>query len=112
MAISGSAKEGRQRDRGLSGKQPRQVRSKAANRGYADIRLRERGTKKVQIFTGERKQIKKPKGGPAWMPDKIWKPVVKRLEWRNWKISKPLQQGRRCHASQVGVPSVRQIPTS
>ena len=71
--------EGRQRDRGFKGMQPRQVRSKAANGGYADIRLRERGTKKVHIFTGERKQVKKSKGGPAWMPDKIWKPVVKKV---------------------------------
>jgi hypothetical protein len=22
-------------------------------------------------------QVDKPKGAPAWMPDKIWKPVVK-----------------------------------
>jgi hypothetical protein len=29
------------------------------------------------VFTGERKQIKKPKGAPAWMPNKIWKPVAK-----------------------------------
>jgi hypothetical protein len=33
----------------------------------------------VHIFTGERKQVKKPKGGPAWVPDKIWKPVVKKV---------------------------------
>jgi hypothetical protein len=31
-----------------------------APRGITDIRLRERGTKKVHIFTGERKQAKKP----------------------------------------------------
>jgi hypothetical protein len=63
----------------FTGKQSRQAALKAANRGYTDIRLRERGTKKVHIFTGERKQVKKPKGGPAWMPDKIWKPVVKKV---------------------------------
>jgi hypothetical protein len=34
---------------------------KAANRGHTDIRLRERGTKKVHIFEGERVQVKKPK---------------------------------------------------
>jgi hypothetical protein len=43
------------------------------------IRLRERGTKKVHIFTGERKQVKKPAGAPAWMPEKIWKPNVKKV---------------------------------
>jgi hypothetical protein len=63
----------------FTGKQPSQAALKAANRGYSDIKLRERGTKKVHIFTGERKQVKKPKGAPAWMPDKIWKPVVKKV---------------------------------
>jgi len=63
----------------FSGKQPRQAALKAANRGFTDIKLRERGTKKVHIFTGERVQVTKPKGAPAWMPDKIWKPKVKKL---------------------------------
>jgi hypothetical protein len=30
----------------------------------------------VHIFTGERKQVKKPANAPAWMPAKIWKPIV------------------------------------
>ena len=63
----------------FTGKAPRQAALKAANRGNTDIRLRERGTKKVHIFTGKRKQVKKPKGAPAWMPDKIWKPIVKKV---------------------------------
>ncbi len=63
----------------FTGKQPRQAALKAANRGYVDIRLRERGTKKVHIFAGERKKIKKPKSAPAWMPAKIWKPKVKKI---------------------------------
>jgi hypothetical protein len=33
----------------------------------------------VHIFTGERKQIKKPASAPAWMPAKIWKPNVKKI---------------------------------
>jgi hypothetical protein len=65
------------------GTAPRQAALKAANRGYTDIRLRERGTKKVHIFTGERKQVNKPKGGPSWMPDKIWKPFVKKIGTEN-----------------------------
>ena len=52
---------------------------KAANRGVTDIRLRERGTKKAHIFTGERKQVDKSAGTPAWMPAKIWKPMVKKV---------------------------------
>ena len=63
----------------FTGKQPRQAALKAANRGYTDIKLRERGTKKVHVFTGERVQVDKPKNAPAWMPDKIWKPVVKKV---------------------------------
>ena len=63
----------------FTGKQPRQAALKAANRGYTDIKLRERGTKKVHVFTGERVQVDKPKGAPAWMPDKIWKPNVKKV---------------------------------
>ena len=62
----------------FTGKQPRQAALKAANRGHTDIRLRERGTKKVHIFVGERVQVKKPKGAPTWMPDEIWKPRVKK----------------------------------
>lgn len=63
----------------FSGKSPRQAALKAANRGHTDIKLRERGTKKVHIFTGERKQVEKPASAPAWMPDKIWKPKVKKI---------------------------------
>ena len=51
---------------------------KAANRGHKEIRLRERGTKKVHVFTVERFQVKKPAGAPAWMPNKIWRPNVKK----------------------------------
>lgn len=63
----------------FTGKSPRQAALKAANRGHTDIKLRERGTKKVHIFTGERKQIKKPSNAPPWMPAKIWKPNVKKV---------------------------------
>jgi uncharacterized protein YpmB len=63
----------------FTGKQPRQAALKAANRGITDIRLRERGTKKLHVFTGERVQVKKPKGAPAWMPEMIWKPKVKKM---------------------------------
>ena len=63
----------------FTGTSPRQAALKAANRGVTDIRLRERGTKKVHIFQGERMQVKKPANAPAWMPDKIWKPKVKKV---------------------------------
>ena len=67
------------RDWSLHRKTARQAALKAANRGHTDIRLRERGTKKIHVFTGERKQVKKPKGAPAWKPAKIWKPLVKKV---------------------------------
>jgi hypothetical protein len=63
----------------FTGKSPRQAALKAANRGFTDIKLRERGTKKVHVFSGERVQVDKPAGAPAWMPDKIWKPKVKKV---------------------------------
>jgi hypothetical protein len=63
----------------FTGKAPRQAALKAANRGHTDIKLRERGTKKLHVFTGERVQVDKPKSAPAWMPDKIWKPKVKKV---------------------------------
>ena len=33
----------------------------------------------MHIFTGERVQVDKLKDAPAWMPEKIWKPVVKKI---------------------------------
>ncbi len=68
----------------FTGRQPRQAALKAANRigGTKDkpveIRLRERGTKKVHIFMGWKEMIDAPKNKPSWMPDKINKPFVKK----------------------------------
>ncbi|MGB8218159.1 MAG: non-histone chromosomal MC1 family protein [Candidatus Methanoperedens sp.] len=68
----------------FTGKQPRQAALKAANRiggtksKPAEIRLRERGTKKVHIFKGWKEIVSAPKNKPAWMPDKINKPFVKK----------------------------------
>jgi hypothetical protein len=42
-----------------------------------------RGTKKVHIFAGERVQMDKPRGAPEWMPEKIWKPKVKKVGMEN-----------------------------
>lgn len=68
----------------FSGRQPRQAALKAANRiggtksKPVEIRLRERGTKKVHIFQGWKELVNAPKNKPAWMPDKINKPFVKK----------------------------------
>ncbi len=69
----------------FSGRQPRQAALKAANRigGTRDkpveIKLRERGTKKVHIFKGWKELVPAPKNKPDWMPDKINKPFVKKV---------------------------------
>lgn len=62
----------------FTGSSPRQAALKAANRGKTNIQLRERGTKKIHLFTGSRKQVAAPDNRPDWMPAKIWKPVVKK----------------------------------
>jgi hypothetical protein len=73
----------------FTGKQPRQAALKAANRGEGTkskpeiIRLRERGTKKVHVFKAWKQIVKAPKIKPAWMPEKISKPFVKKEKIEN-----------------------------
>jgi hypothetical protein len=62
----------------FSNAQPRGAALKAANRGYTDIRLRERGTKRVHVFEGKRVQVTAPTKRPKWLPEKVWKAVVKK----------------------------------
>ena len=60
--------------------QPRQAALKAANKGHTSIKLRERGTDKVHVFTGERKQVPKPASAPAWLKgDTVWKANVSKV---------------------------------
>jgi len=63
----------------FANKQPRGAALKAASRGVKDIRLRERGTKRVHVFEGQRDYVDKPANGPSWLPDKIWKANVKKV---------------------------------
>ena len=98
----------------FTGKQPRQAALKAANRGYTDIRLRERGTKKVHIFTGERKQVKKPKGCASLDASQDLEAKCKKGWSRETgKSRNHYFKGRRCQASQVNVqmriPNKRQV---
>ena len=62
----------------FASKQPRGAALKAATRGHTDIRLRERGTKRVHVFKGSISMVAKPANGPAWLPDKIKKANVKK----------------------------------
>jgi hypothetical protein len=70
----------------FTGKQPRQAALKAANRGKGTkkkpelIILRERGTKKLHQYEGWREEVSAPKNKPSWMPDKIKKPNVKKIQ--------------------------------
>ncbi len=63
----------------FASKQPRGAALKAASRGVKDINLRERGTKRVNVFEGRRDHVAKPANGPSWLPDKVWKANVKKL---------------------------------
>ena len=58
--------------------QPRGAALKAARRGHTNIQLRERGTNRVHCFDGWRDLVAKGAGGPAYLPDKIWKANVKK----------------------------------
>src|SRR3990170_1763620 len=69
----------------FAGREPRQAALKAANRSKGtkskpvEIRLRERGTKKVHIYKGWKEVVAAPKNKPKWMPAKINKPNVKKV---------------------------------
>ena len=66
-------REAKRNENGIfSGGSPGQAALKATNRGIKDIQLRERGTKKVQVFIGEHKQVKKPASVPSWSTTKIF----------------------------------------
>ena len=64
-------------------KQPRGAALKAASREVPNpIQLRERGTNRVHVFTGERKQVPAPSNAPGWVggkDGKVWKSNVKKI---------------------------------
>ena len=62
----------------FSAAQPRGAALKAASRGHTDIKLRERGTKRVHVFTGGREKVAAPANRPSWLPAQVWKPKVKK----------------------------------
>lgn len=64
----------------FSGRSPRQAALKAATRGVTDIRLRERGTKKVHIFRGSVRKVAAPANRPSWMAAQVRKPNVKKVK--------------------------------
>lgn len=71
-------KNGKDTNHVFTGKQPRAAALKAATRGFKDIALRERGTKKVHMYKGERKEVSAPANRPDWMPETIKQSNVKK----------------------------------
>ena len=69
-------KGGKDTSQVFASRQPRGAALKAATRGHTDIRLRERGIKRVHVFKGSQTMVDKPANGPAWLPDKIKKANV------------------------------------
>ncbi|MCD1293463.1 chromosomal protein MC1 [Methanocella sp. CWC-04] len=63
----------------FTGAQPRDAALKVAGRGVKKIILREKGTKKLHFFIGERKNVPRPANSPSWLPEKIWKSNVKKV---------------------------------
>ena len=71
-------KSGKDTNTVFSSAQPRGAALKAASRGHTDIKLRERGTKRVHVFTGGRERVDAPGNRPSWLPSQVWKPKVKK----------------------------------
>jgi hypothetical protein len=63
----------------FSSAQPRGAALKAASRGHTNIRLRERGTKRVHCFKGEVNVVDAPANRPSWLPARVKKANVKKL---------------------------------
>ncbi|MDI6639402.1 MAG: non-histone chromosomal MC1 family protein [Methanocellales archaeon] len=71
----------------FSGHQPRDAALKCASRGKTRIVLREKGTKRLHVFTGSRERVRAPARKPRWLPDEVWKPNVKKVEVRHLKYN-------------------------
>ncbi len=85
----------------FTGNQPRQAALKAANRSKGtkskpiEIRLRERGSKKVHIYKGWKETVAAPTNKPEWMPDKVNKPFVKKVGTKRVTGPRPPHPGDR-----------------
>jgi len=71
----------------FSGFQPRDAALKCASRGKTRIVLREKGTKRLHVFTGSRDKVSAPSGAPSWLPSTVWKPKVKKVGVRHLKYN-------------------------
>lgn len=70
---------------GFKGKYPRQAALKVANtqggtKGKpVTFKIRERGTKKLHIFSGYTEVVKTPEKRPKWMKETVRKPFVRKV---------------------------------
>lgn len=76
--------KGKDTDHTFTGRSPRHAALKVATRGFKDIQLREHKRKRdgmwrVHVFTGSVEKVPKPASAPAWMPDTINKPKVRKI---------------------------------
>ena len=71
----------------FSGHQPRDAALKCASRGKTKIVLREKGTKRIHLFIGSKERVRAPAKKPAWLPDMVWKPNVKKVGVRHLKYN-------------------------
>lgn len=69
----------------FTGSSPRRAALKAATRGFADIKLRERGTDRLHTFRGTRKKVPAPANRPSWLPSQIWRPAVRKSSLQHMK---------------------------
>ena len=87
-------RNGKDTDSVFTGRQPRQAALKAASRGESRIELRERGTKKIHLYTGSRRRVSAPSNAPGWMGSMVWKPNV-----RKSGIRKPVRAKKAARAA-------------
>jgi hypothetical protein len=79
---------GRDTSHVFTGASPRRAALKAATRGFADIKLRERSTDRLHMFKGARKRVAAPENRPDWLPSQIWKPAVKKTGLQHLKAKR------------------------
>tara|TARA_B100001094_G_C18129043_1_gene771178 strand:+ start:410 stop:673 length:264 start_codon:yes stop_codon:yes gene_type:complete len=71
--------DGKDTEHVFSNRQPRGAALKAATRGFTNIRLRERGTKRVHVFNGWMEEVDAPAKRPSWLPARVKKSNVKKV---------------------------------
>lgn len=77
-----------------TGAQPRDAAMKAASRGVEKIILREKGTKKLHLFRGNRERVSRRSGSPSWLPENFWRARVQKMGIRHLDYSELARNSR------------------